>query len=112
MTIPRVPIEKVNKMPLAYALMIVGGLLGIFITKFLDKNTEVIATYKESNKILEARNAYLIKNCDSVARFWQGKYVGSLERAAELQRIKDSTNSAILHKPNMELIKAIKNKRR
>jgi len=112
MQLPKVPIEKINKMPLAYALMIVGGLLGIVATKYFDKNTEVIAAYKEENANLKAENKVLKLEGQANTKFWQDKYVGSLEKAQELQRKQDSTNSAILHKPNQDLLKALRNKKR
>lgn len=111
MTFPKVPIEKINKMPLAYALMIVGGLLGIFATKFFDNNEAVIKAYKAENADLKSDIRVLNRKCDSVALFWQNRYVGSLEKAQELQRKKDSTDHATLTKPNRDLLRAIKKRR-
>lgn len=105
--IPNIPIEKVSKMPLAYALMIVGGLLGVFVHKYFDNSTEVIKSYV-SKSIADEKEK---ENLKKEALFWQGKYVGSLEKTKELQDKQDSTNRATLQKPNTELLNTIKKSR-
>lgn len=111
MQIPKIPIEKINKMPLAYALMIMGGLLGIVASKYFNNNEKVIEAYKLENASLRAENALKDRKCDSVAGFWQSKYVVSLEKQTERQRKQDSTDKATLRKPNRDLLKIIKTKK-
>lgn len=110
MALPKVPIEKVNKMPLAYALMIVGGLLGIFATKFFDNNEKVIEAYKIENATLKLEKRAAYKNCDSLVGFWRDKYLAGVEYAVQLQRLQDSTNRAALNQPNKQLLKVLKRK--
>lgn len=97
-------------MPLAYALMIVGGLLGVVATKYFDKNTEIIEAYKVENGTLKLEKRAAYKNCDSLVGFWRDKYLAGVEYAVELQRMQDSTNRAALNQPNKQLLKVLKRK--
>ncbi len=98
--IPNVPIEKVNKMPLAFALMIVGILLGFFVNKYIASNNNEVTSLRTENV-----------NCNNEVQFWRDKYVGSLERISAQKAKQDSLNEAThvkLSEPNKTLLKAIK----
>lgn len=101
-------IEKVNKYPLAYALMIVGGLLGIFATNFFNKDKEVIAAYKAQHTADQNKLNESAKNCETNTNFWRDKF---LVVYTDLRK-QDSIARATLQKPNQELTKAIQIKKR
>lgn len=99
-------IEKVNKFPLAYALMILGGLVGIFANKVFDSSDSRIEALEAEKKQLQITVSYYDKKCDSVVNFWQNKYFKQIEYSLEKERRQDS----ILQKSNQALTKAMKNK--
>jgi len=106
MSIPKEPIEKVNKFPLAYALMILGGLVGIFANKMFDSSANEIKGLKEQNTALIKQ----LSEKETNILYWQNRYLNQVEYSVNQQRKQDSLNRAILQQPNREFTKAIKHR--
>ncbi len=101
-------IEKVNKFPLAFALIILGGLVGVFSNKLFDSSDQQL---KDKDNTIFNLNAQLVekdKNCSIEITFWKLRYLNQLEYSANQMKKQDSMNRIKLEKPNRDLSKVIK----